>query len=225
MPSDRLALTLRWAFAVAMLVCAPRAAAAGEDAWFQQQFKPSVADVDPAARARPRIPATIPAAPPAPVAAPHAVAPHAAAANAAAPLAAAKPVVRGWRTVVYPAPKVDTGVRVASIGPSFVPETLAKPLTGYAHELRGLASYYWEDQLTSSGERFDRRALTAAHKTLPLGTRVRVTNLTNGRSAVVRINDRGPYKGGRVIDLSEAAALQIDMTGPGLARVAIEVVQ
>lgn len=79
--------------------------------------------------------------------------------------------------------------------------------------------------MTSSGERFDRRGLTAAHKTLPLGTRVRVTNLANGRSIVVRINDRGPFKGGRVIDLSEAAAEQIAMTGAGLARVALEVVR
>ncbi len=100
-----------------------------------------------------------------------------------------------------------------------------RPLTGYAHELGGIASYYWQDQMTSSGERFDRHSLTAAHKTLPFGTRVRVTNLTNGRSIVVRINDRGPFKPGRVIDLSEAAATEIAMTSAGLARVAIEVVR
>ena len=79
--------------------------------------------------------------------------------------------------------------------------------------------------MTSSGERFDKTALTAAHKTLPLGTKVRVTNLSNGKSIVVRINDRGPFKAGRVIDLSEAAAQHIAMTGSGLVRVAIDVVR
>jgi rare lipoprotein A len=79
--------------------------------------------------------------------------------------------------------------------------------------------------MTASGERFDKHAHTAAHKTLPLGTRVRVTNLANGKSTVVRINDRGPFKPGRVIDLSEAAAGDIAMKGVGLTRVAIEVVQ
>ena len=103
--------------------------------------------------------------------------------------------------------------------------SVQRPLTGYAHELGGIASYYWQDQMTSSGERFDRHGFTAAHKTLPLGTRVRVTNLSNGKSIVVRINDRGPFKLGRVIDLSEAAATEISMTSAGLARVAIEVVR
>ena len=135
----------------------------------------------------------------------------------------------GWRTVVFPSKPIGPSTNLARSG--FQPVSNAAPaafaltpLTGYAHELSGLASYYWQEQMTSSGERFDRHGLTAAHKTLPLGTRVRVTNLANGKSAVVRINDRGPFKGGRVIDLSEAAALQINMTGPGIARVAIDVV-
>jgi rare lipoprotein A len=67
-------------------------------------------------------------------------------------------------------------------------------------------------------------ALTAAHRTLPFGTRVRVTNLANGRRAVVRINDRGPYKGKRLIDLSYAAARELGMVGTGTARVRLEVV-
>ena len=79
--------------------------------------------------------------------------------------------------------------------------------------------------MTSSGERFDRRAPTAAHKTLPLGTRVRVTHLASGRAVVVCINDRGPFKAGRVIDLSEAAAEQVGMTSAGLAQVRIEVLR
>ena len=79
--------------------------------------------------------------------------------------------------------------------------------------------------MTSSGERFDKRAMTAAHRTLPLGTRVRVTHATSGRSVIVRINDRGPFKPGRVIDLSEAAAEALRMTAVGLAQVRIDVVQ
>jgi rare lipoprotein A len=79
--------------------------------------------------------------------------------------------------------------------------------------------------MTASGERFDRNALTAAHRTLPMGTRVRVTHLASGRNVVVRINDRGPFTPGRVIDLSKAAAEHIGMTANGLARVRIDVVR
>ncbi len=72
--------------------------------------------------------------------------------------------------------------------------TPSRPVAGRHHELSGLASYYWQDQMTASGERFNKNAMTAAHKTLPLGTHVRVTHATSGRSVVVRINDRGPFK-------------------------------
>jgi len=145
---------------------------------------------------------------------------------------APKRTAHAWRTIVIPAPQDDAskaaaaGQKSAAHQPHRPPPTTpqSRPLTGYAHELGGLASYYWQEQMTSSGERFDRRGMTAAHKTLPIGTRVRVTNLANGKSTIVRINDRGPFKAGRVIDLSEAAAEQISMTGHGLARVAIEVV-
>lgn len=75
---------------------------------------------------------------------------------------------------------------------------------------------------TASGEPFNPMALTAAHRTLPLGTRVRVTNLRNGRSVVLRINDRGPYHKGRGIDLSREAAHRLRMVDQGLARVRIE---
>ena len=98
------------------------------------------------------------------------------------------------------------------------------PITGRAHALEGIASYYHEDQMTATGEHFDRTAMTAAHLTLPLHTQVRVTNVVNGRSVVVRINDRGPYKPGRIIDLSEAAALALDMTTVGLVPVKVEVI-
>ena len=91
------------------------------------------------------------------------------------------------------------------------------------HDQTGIASYYWQPQALASGGRFDPNAMTAAHKTLPFGTRVRVKHLSNGRSVDVRINDRGPYVGGRIIDLSKAAAGKIGMTGQGVARVSMTV--
>jgi len=86
----------------------------------------------------------------------------------------------------------------------------------------GVASYYahkYHGRTTASGERFDMNDMTAAHKTLPFGTRVRVTNVSNGKSVTVRINDRGPFVKGRVIDLSLAAAKKLDMVNAGLAQV------
>jgi rare lipoprotein A len=85
------------------------------------------------------------------------------------------------------------------------------------------ASYYAEGQMTASGERFNPSALTAAHKTLPFGTRVRVTNAATGRSVIVRINDRGPFIGGRCLDLSRAAFASIGNTASGVLRVRYEV--
>lgn len=94
----------------------------------------------------------------------------------------------------------------------------------------GVASYYgpgFHGNETASGEIFDERAMTAAHRTLPLGTRVRVTNLENGRSVVVRINDRGPYgrnyRNGTIIDLSRGAARRLRFLKDGLVRVKVEV--
>ncbi|WP_413044049.1 septal ring lytic transglycosylase RlpA family protein [Pseudomonas sp. YJ42] len=89
----------------------------------------------------------------------------------------------------------------------------------------GKASYYGSqhhNKLTASGERFDQGALTAAHRTLPFGTKVRVVNARNGKSVVVRINDRGPYVRGRVIDLSKAAFQRIASTRAGVIRVRLE---
>jgi rare lipoprotein A len=86
----------------------------------------------------------------------------------------------------------------------------------------GVASYYahkYHGRKTASGERFDMNDMTAAHKTLPFGTRVRVTNVSNGKSVTVRINDRGPFVKGRVIDLSLAAAKKLDMVNAGVAQV------
>ncbi len=92
--------------------------------------------------------------------------------------------------------------------------------------LRGLASWYgsvWNGRPTASGETYDETKLTAAHKTLPLGTLVRVTNLSSRQSVVVRINDRGTLAPNRVIDLSSAAAREIGLLDQGLARVKLEI--
>jgi rare lipoprotein A len=92
----------------------------------------------------------------------------------------------------------------------------------------GMASWYgpgFDGNLSASGEVFNQEAMTAAHKSLPFGTRVQVTNLDNGRSVVVRINDRGPYAGGRVIDLSAAAARLLGLMQSGVAPVRLEILE
>ena len=92
----------------------------------------------------------------------------------------------------------------------------------------GLASWYGEEfhgRPTALGEPYDMYAMTAAHKTLPLPTRVRVTNLENGRRADLRVNDRGPFVAGRVIDLSYAAARELGVVRPGTARVRVEALE
>lgn len=91
----------------------------------------------------------------------------------------------------------------------------------------GKASWYggkWHGGPTASGERYDKRSLTAAHRTLPMNTRVRVTNTRNGRSVVLRINNRGPYTKGRIIDVSERAAEQLGMVKAGVVPVRVEVI-
>lgn len=91
----------------------------------------------------------------------------------------------------------------------------------------GVASYYgpgFHGRRTANGEKFNMHAMTAAHRTLPFGTKVKVTNTRNGMHAIVRVNDRGPYIGGRVIDLSVAAAKQIGSIQSGIANVKVEVV-
>jgi rare lipoprotein A len=96
------------------------------------------------------------------------------------------------------------------------------------HREIGVASFYGREckgRPTASGERFDPSRLTAAHRTLPLGTCVRVTNLENGRRIVVRINDRGPYIHGRVIDLSRAAARRLGFADDGITRVRLEILK
>lgn len=95
------------------------------------------------------------------------------------------------------------------------------------HVERGLASWYgrpFHGRKTSSGETYDMYAMSAAHKTLPLPTYARVTNLENGRRVVVRINDRGPFHDGRVIDLSYTAAVKLGMKRQGTARVEVQAI-
>ena len=109
---------------------------------------------------------------------------------------------------------ISTGVRATEL-----------VLNGFRQ--RGIASYYAEafhGRLTANGETFDMNAMTCAHLTLPFGTILRVTNLDNERTTTVRINDRGPYVEGRIIDLSRGAARTLDMIESGTANVLIEVI-
>lgn len=145
-----------------------------------------------------------------------------------------------------PAPKYTSGrsgPRSAGAGPaaSPLPRTPDRPppraTTGRVpsgperwgdHYLRGLASYYGQEfhgRKTANGETFNMYKLSAAHRTLPLGTTVRVWNLENGRSVVLRVNDRGPFIEGRILDLSYAAALELEMVSQGVAPVQIEIME
>lgn len=95
------------------------------------------------------------------------------------------------------------------------------------HSESGMASYYGNEfhgRKTANGERFDQGKLTAAHRTMPFGTRVKVTNTQNGKSVVVRINDRGPFAKGRIIDLSSSAFKSISHLGAGVVPVRVVVV-
>ncbi len=94
------------------------------------------------------------------------------------------------------------------------------------HSTRGEASYYagfHHGKKTASGERFNMHSLTAAHRTLPLGSKIKVTNLNNGKEVVVRVNDRGPYAKGRVLDVSLGAAKKLDMIKTGTTKVSIQI--
>jgi rare lipoprotein A len=101
---------------------------------------------------------------------------------------------------------------------------LTAPTAAARADTIGTASYYgkgFHGRVAANGERFNMHALTAAHRSLPFGTRLQITNMANGRSVVVRIQDRGPYIRGRVLDLSYGAACELDMVDSGLAQVRI----
>jgi rare lipoprotein A (peptidoglycan hydrolase) len=127
----------------------------------------------------------------------------------------------------YAAPVAPAGggMRLASATSTPVLDPPATRLVAVKSSSYGIASFYRFDRHTASGEPFDQRKLTAAHRTLPFGTHVRVTNLATGRSVTVRINDRGPFIAGRVVDLSYAAADQIGMVGRGVTKVKLDVLQ
>jgi len=133
----------------------------------------------------------------------------------------------GPQRVESPAPSQAPPARPPAVAakPRPAAPEVQRPAPAPAYQARGQASYYaqrHQGRRTASGERLDNRALTAAHRDLPFGSRVRVTNLGNQRSVVVRINDRGPHTRGRLIDLSQAAARQLDMLRAGVAQVLVE---
>ena len=97
--------------------------------------------------------------------------------------------------------------------------------TGRHVASHGVASFYTAGTLTANGERFDTNQLTAAHPTLPFGTKLRVTNIATGQSVTVRVNDRGPFTRGRIVDVSYSAAESLGMVGDGVAKVKLDVVQ
>jgi len=118
--------------------------------------------------------------------------------------------------------------RVAAIKKKHARSATRKPAAG-KQGADGLASFYGNGSghgpRTANGEKFDPGELTAAHRTLPFGTRVRVTDVATGRSVTVRINDRGPFVGGRVVDVSTSAAETLGIVGRGVAKVKLDVVQ
>lgn len=141
---------------------------------------------------------------------------------AAPPPAATSPPRPPRRTDAEPAP-----YRVV------VPPSTAHPVdpttisTANAYQV-GMASYYGREfhgRKTANGETYNMYRLTAAHRVLPLGTMIKVTNLENGRWAVVKVNDRGPFVEGRVLDVSFAAALELEMVAQGTAKVMIEIAE
>lgn len=118
--------------------------------------------------------------------------------------------------------------RISAVGLAFLALSLSAAPLPSAEAETGEASWYgpgFHGRRTANGEVFDKEAMTAAHRTLPFGTLVRVRNLDNGREAVLRINDRGPFARGRILDVSEAGARALGMVEAGTARVRIEIVR
>jgi rare lipoprotein A len=128
------------------------------------------------------------------------------------------------RTASFFTPPFLTSSRVASVK-KHTPFARHDHATPTQIASQGVASFYTEGQQTASGEKFDTHDLTAAHPTLPFGTRLRVTNVGTGRSVIVRVNDRGPYVPGRVVDVSHSAASALGMVQSGTAKVKLDVIQ
>ena len=126
-----------------------------------------------------------------------------------------------------PAP-APAPVSAPTISPITVPATASAPASASGeHKMEGVAAYYgnrFNGRKTASGQRFDNAAMTAAHNTLPFGTRVKITNTKNNRSVVVRITDRGPTTPGRTFDLTRAAASRLGYVRSGMTEVKAEIV-
>ena len=127
-------------------------------------------------------------------------------------------ILRGWGQAILVAALLIPGAAAAG-------DSLGDGSGGLSYQAEGRASYYssrLHGRRTASGEPYDESALTAAHPSLPFDSQLCVTNLFNGRSTTVRVNDRGPFVGGRIIDLSLAAATKLGMLRAGTARVRVE---
>jgi rare lipoprotein A len=118
-----------------------------------------------------------------------------------------------------------TRPHVAAVKKRHTPIAANKKPAGTLPASVGVASFYTEGEVTANGEKFDTHELTAAHRTLPFGTRLRVTNVETGQSVTVRINDRGPFIAGRVVDVSYAAAETLGITDKGITKVKLDVVK
>jgi len=139
------------------------------------------------------------------------------------------PVLAASTSPSAPSAVIRDSERIPSWEHKFIRQVApVAPANGLLASARvGQASWYgpgFYGNRTANGEVFRPGTMTAAHRSLPFGTRVRVTNLNNGRTAVVRINDRGPFHGGRIIDLAHGAAQQLGVTASGVAQVKLEVV-
>ena len=139
-----------------------------------------------------------------------------------------------WAAACAPAPRYTTGgkspPKMASRRQPVTPRSKIIPPANLrpGKVLLGIASFYGPDfhgKLTANGEVYDMYGLTAAHKTLPLNTIIRVTNMANRRNLIVRVNDRGPYIAGRILDLSYGAALKLGFVNQGTTRVKIEIIE
>jgi len=128
-----------------------------------------------------------------------------------------------------PAPRKTSALakraHVAAVKRKHSPLVAAKKPAAPPSSSVGVASFYTEGEITANGEKFDTHELTAAHRTLPFGTRVRVTNVETGQSVTVRINDRGPFIPGRVVDVSQSAAETLGMVDKGITKVKLDVVK
>jgi peptidoglycan lytic transglycosylase len=120
---------------------------------------------------------------------------------------------------------IATRAHVAAVKRKHTPIAAIKKPAGTLPASVGVASFYTEGEVTANGEKFDTHELTAAHRTLPFGTRVRVTNIETGQSVTVRINDRGPFIPGRVVDVSQSAAATLGMVDKGITKVKLDVVK